>query len=410
MRQLLMRAAIAVILGILLGAVVPGILLAAQENAVASAAEWEQVAARDTELAPLTISQLRAEFEKAEEAAAACRSWEARCRVTSHMADRPAETYSTLLISEAEQWLDERRQGKWEDENTAYRLLCDGQCVRSLSTGRGQKLLQIGTLSQFAEHQGVAAEAPKLPVGFPPYVLFPREHYYPLSEAFPDIRETLADPAAKVLPWRTRVDGHDCYVVERTARTESPIFNSDEEAVAWRKQNPDAKVGLVVNPNAKPGDKRIDEQTDRLAIDPRSGFMAARWARGGRFIMPGYTVKETGAEVPRIEHSAFPTEEILCTNFHEFGESGRIPETHGVPTLFTGRAGRVEARLRTARLFSRIFRPIAAIHRTSSASTRSPTTGCSIRSEESSTRQVSPRSRSPSCWRRPRRRRRLWKN
>jgi thiol-disulfide isomerase/thioredoxin len=156
-------------------------------------------------------------------------------------------------------------------------------------------------------------------------VLFPREHYYPLPETFPDIREILADPAAKVLAWRTRVDGHECYVVERTAITESPIFNSDEEAAAWRKQNPDAQVWLIVNPNSKPGDKRIDEEIDRLAIDPRSGFMAARWARGGRFIIPGYTVKETGAEVPRVEVSVFPSEEILCTDFHEIGGNGRIP-------------------------------------------------------------------------------------
>ncbi len=325
MKRFLVRVALASILAILPGVVVPGILLAAEENAVASAGEWEQVPAGDTKLPPLTVSQLRAEFEKAVEAAAALRSWEARCRVTSHVEDGPAETYSTLLISEAEQWLDERRQGKWEDENTEYRRLFDGQCVRNLSTDRGQTSFWIGTLSQFAEGQGIPVETPKLPLGFAPCVLFPREHYGPIAEAFPSICEILADPAAKILPWRTRVDGHVCYVVERTANNESPIFNSQEEAAAWRKQNPDAKVLRIVNPNSKPGDKRIDEAIDRLAIDPRSGFMAARWARGGRFIMPGFTVKETGFKVPRFEVSTFPTEEILCTNFHKFGENGRIP-------------------------------------------------------------------------------------
>ena len=218
-RQFLIRVAVGTILAILLGVVVPGSPLAAKENPVGSVAEWEHVPGGDTKLPPLTVSQLRSQFEKAVEAAAALRSWEARCRVTSHIADRPAETYSTLLVSEGKQWLDERRQGKWEDENTEYRRLCDGQCVRDLSTERGQRGLWIGTLSQFAEGQGIPAETPKLPIGFPPYMLFPREHYYPLPEASPDIREILADPAVKVLAWRTRVDGNECYVVERTAIT-----------------------------------------------------------------------------------------------------------------------------------------------------------------------------------------------
>lgn len=325
MKQFPVRAAFAAILAILLGAVFPGILLAGEENAGDSAAEWDRVPASDTKLPPLTVSQLRAEFEKNAEAAAALRSWEARCRVTSYIADRPAETYSTLLISEAEKWIDERRQGKWEDVNTEYRMLYDGQCVRSLSGHRDQTSLWIGTLSRFAADRGVRAETPKLTLGFPPYILFPRERYYPLPEAFPDIRGILADPAAKILPWRTRVDGRECYVVERTASTESLIFRFREEGVAWRKKNPDAKVVRTVNPNSNPGDKRIDEKTDRLAIDPRSGFMAARWARGGRFVMPGYTVRETGAEVPRFEMSVFPEEEILCTDFREFGGNGRIP-------------------------------------------------------------------------------------
>jgi hypothetical protein len=190
---------------------------------------------------------------------------------------------------------------------SAVATLSNTSRVRNLSTDRGQKSFWIGTLSQFAEGQGVPVETPKLPLGFPPYVLFPREHYYPLPEAFPDIRGILADPAANILPWRTRVDGHEYYVVERTVSTESPIFNSQEEAATWRKQNPDAKVFRIVHPNSKPGDKRIDEETDRLAIDPRLAFMATRWARGGRFIMPGFTVKETGAEVPRFEASVFPT-------------------------------------------------------------------------------------------------------
>ena len=313
------------ILAILFGLVVPGILLAAEEHAVDSTAEWEQVTASDTKLPPLTISELRVEFEKSVEPVRALRSWEARCRVTSHIEDRPMEDYSALLISQAEQWIDERRQGKWEDENSEYRKVCDGQCVWNVTSLRNQKSIWIGTLSHFVKIEGVAAERPKLPLGFPPFLLLPREHYYPLPEAFPDICEILADPAAKVLPWRTRVEGHECYVVERTASTESPIFKSQEEALAWRAQNPERKVVLNVNPNSKPGDKRIDEQIDRLALDPRCGFMMVRWARGGRLVIPGYTVKETGLEVPQVEVSTFPGEEIFCTDFRELGGSGRIP-------------------------------------------------------------------------------------
>ena len=132
----------------------------------------------------------------------------------------------------------------------------------------------------------------------------------------------LADPTTKVLPWRTRVDGHDCYVVERTTTTQSPIFHSREEFEAWHKQNP--KSPAMLTPNAAPKNMRIDERMDRVALDPQSGFMAAHWASGHKYISPSFRAKSTGRDMPGGDFTQFPVEEIICTHFRKFGSQGYI--------------------------------------------------------------------------------------
>jgi hypothetical protein len=147
--------------------------------------------------------------------------------VTSRSGDRAAETHSTLLVSNGKQWLGERRLGDWQDAKVEYRTLCDGELVRYISTTGDPRVLLQGR-SEFAAEEQAPENFPDLPIGFPPFLLIRHEHYYPIAESLPDVRKILADPATKVLPWRTRVDGHDCYVVERTTTTQTPIFQSRE--------------------------------------------------------------------------------------------------------------------------------------------------------------------------------------
>jgi len=114
----------------------------------------------------------------------------------------------------------------------------------------------------------VSANGPELPVGFPPFLELRRDKHYPISESLPDVRKILAAPNARFLPWRTRANGHVCYVVERTTTIESPIFRRRQDAQAWLKQHPDRTM-MNVDPWAKPGDMRIDKRTVRLALDPQ---------------------------------------------------------------------------------------------------------------------------------------------
>lgn len=300
-------------------------VIGAEKKTIECVVEWEQVAAADSQMPSLTMAQLRAEFEKGAAVGAGLTSWEARCRVTSQI-DRAQEqdgmvasvkspvrittTHSTLLLSNGKQWLSERRFGDWQDDKTEYRNLGDGEHVQAVSPS--QKTVIVQPRSEFTARKAASTSRPELPVGFPPFLETYREHYYPIPESLPDVRTILADPDAKVLPWRTRVNGHTCYVVERTTITESPVFRSREDAKAWTEQNPDRRVIQTVNASAKPDDKRIDKEIVRLALDPEAGFMPARWATGRGFTFPD------------VDYIQFPVEEITCTDFRKFGGEGYI--------------------------------------------------------------------------------------
>jgi hypothetical protein len=69
---------------------------------------------------------------------------------------------------------------------------------------------------------------------------------------------------------------------------------------------------------------RIDERTDRVALDPQSGFIAARWAGGHKYTIPSFRARSTGRDVPGGDFTQFPVEEIICTHFRKFGSQGYI--------------------------------------------------------------------------------------
>ncbi|MGA2256325.1 MAG: hypothetical protein ABSG53_16875 [Thermoguttaceae bacterium] len=231
-------------------------------------------------------------------------------------------TSSTLLISDGKQWLDEGRRGNWADGKIESRNLCDRELVRHISPDGDIKALGIQNLSEFVAKEHAPGNIPEMPPArFPPFLLVYSEHYIP-PHSFPDIGKILADPATKVLPWRTRVGGHVCYVVERTRTTQTPIFRSREAIEAWQKQNP--KGSVIVNRDAAAKDMRIDEYTDRVALDPQSGFLAAHWASGHKSLIPGFRVKSTGRDVPRRDVTQFPVEEAVCTDFRKFGDLGYV--------------------------------------------------------------------------------------
>jgi hypothetical protein len=178
-------------------------------------------------------------------------------------------------------------------------------------------MAMIETPPQFAKNHWPGVVRPESPPGFPPFLETAREHCQPIPGSLPDVPAILADPAARVLPWAARVGSHACYVVERKKVVEDPIFGSEEEFQAWRKTHPNAirYVGL----NAAPGARFVLESTDRVALDPQTGFMPARWACGRRHVRPGFTVERTGKAVPPGDITLFPAEEIVCTKFRDFG-------------------------------------------------------------------------------------------
>ena len=312
MKRLQVWAFLLLIVVLALGAATPGVAIRggnATAKSVKCVVEWEQVPAAEAQLPSLPTAQLRTEFGKAA-ASTGVRSWEARCRVTTRVPDRTAETYSTLLVVSGNQWLYERRSGDWKDEKVEYRNLCDGEHVQHVSPR--QKVVSIQTRGEYVLEQAAPASSPGRPVGFPPFLEESRERHYPIPQSLPDIRKLLADPGAKVLPWRTRADGHACYVVEQTTVTESPIFRTFQDFKAWQMRNPGRRVAITLNANTKPGDKRIDKETARVALDPESGFMPVRWATGRAFSFPG------------VGYIQFPLEEISCTHFRKFGGQGYV--------------------------------------------------------------------------------------
>ena len=180
MERFLIRAIFLAVVVLLLNAAGLRISLGAERQTIKCVVEWEQSPVSDTQMPPMTVAQLRAEFEKAAAAGAALKSWEARCRVTSWSGDLAAKTHSTLLVSNGKEWIDERRLGDWQDAKIEYRKLCDGQCVRHIFSTSDPKII-IESRSEFAASEHATGNVPDLPIGFPPYLLIRNKGYYPIS-------------------------------------------------------------------------------------------------------------------------------------------------------------------------------------------------------------------------------------
>ncbi|MGA2256324.1 MAG: hypothetical protein ABSG53_16870 [Thermoguttaceae bacterium] len=67
-------AILAVVLVLLFNAAAPGIMLGTEKQTVKCVVEWEKSPVSDTQMPPLTVAQLRAEFEKVAAASAALKS------------------------------------------------------------------------------------------------------------------------------------------------------------------------------------------------------------------------------------------------------------------------------------------------------------------------------------------------
>ena len=313
--------------------------------------------AANPQMLRLTIPQLLAEVDKVAAAGIKLQSWEARCRVTSQWGRDPlqpprnmgaaakapkhiAKTHSTLLVSSGKQWLSERRLGEWQDENIEYRRLCDGENVQEVFPS--DRSVILWTRSEYAIRRAAPANGPELPVGFPPFLETRRGHRYSISKSLPDVRTILANPDAKVLPWRTRVNGRVCYVVERTTTIESPVFHSVQDADTWRKKHPDRPLYTVINRWANPSDMRIDKQTVRLALDPQSGFMPVRYVTGQEIVVPAFEPKDGTPAMPRFDFIQFPKEEVTCADFRQFADQGYIAGRFEYARYSTDRPGNQE--------------------------------------------------------------------
>ena len=64
MERFLKCAILAIVVVLLSNAAVPGIMLAAEKQTIKCVVEWEKSPASDTQMPPVTVAQLQAEFEK----------------------------------------------------------------------------------------------------------------------------------------------------------------------------------------------------------------------------------------------------------------------------------------------------------------------------------------------------------
>jgi thiol-disulfide isomerase/thioredoxin len=137
----------------------------------------------------------------------------------------------------------------------------------------------------------------------------------------PDILEILTDPQIRLLPVCTRVDGRMCFILERTWKLEYPLFKDKVQADQWSKEHSRQEVAyesfahpaIIVDPNAKTGQKVTYTIAIRLALDPNLGFAIVRCA----------TKLET--QRPKFQYSVFPEREIKYSDFHKVGDGLYLP-------------------------------------------------------------------------------------
>jgi hypothetical protein len=300
-----------------------GPAVGADKKSIKYVEEWGKASPSEAQIPNLTKAQLLVELEKAAAASRKLASWEARYQVFSRVGAGSRESRAVRLVWSGKKWLYERRRGDFAEGDVEYRMVSDGDMVRTLSPKRKSGMIQRA--DQLANHSPGTSNAPQLPLGFVPFLDDSSESYLPASQTLPEVRKILSDPETKLVPWRTRVNGNACYVVERTTVLESPIFKSREELEAWRKRNPNRDIFGVIHPGAKPGDVRIDKTRTLLALDPKSGFMPVRWADGTEMIIPGFEARAGLPAMPGFELAQFPVDEITCSEFRTFGNKGYVP-------------------------------------------------------------------------------------
>ena len=136
-----------------------------------------------------------------------------------------------------------------------------------------------------------------------------------------DVIASLDRLKATLLPWRTRVEGRACYVLETTDKVTMPLFRSDEETEAWRQANPkkwercrQSGLGSVTDPSGMLGGECYAVTTNRIAVDPANGFRIVRWSMGRSCGGGG-----------RERFHAFPMYDVVHSFNGRFGQAG-IPD------------------------------------------------------------------------------------
>ncbi len=292
--------------------------------------EWDVIPSQQAQIPKLDKTQVIANIKKTLSSIGELASWEAiyrmeRRQTASQTGPQIIEASRIRLVSQGKKWFYDT---KGETADRTYRVAPnDGEVI---SNWPHFKEARIEDKDQFTSISPVI-------LSFLPAL--PADKTLAAEEGFPDILEIVNASETKLLPWRTRVASHECYVLENTTIQRQPIFRSREEADAWTKENPTTvrnRVRVVdIDPNAKPGDVRVQKRTVRLAVDPQLNFMPIRWAEGVEI------------ELRRFHLIVFPSKEVTYTDFREVAKGVHIPRQMTLRRYGTGRRGQRQVKQQT---------------------------------------------------------------
>lgn len=274
--------------------------------------EWPVAKPEDAPMPELDKAQLIAEVQKFVNKYHTLSSWEAKYKVAflQSLQEQGSETIPGFIsssqvhtVSSGPKWLYQtRKETKWlnqdQNENKSAmesvhheKVSSDGKVVRIISPDFNQ-----GKVKNPGQHR-VSGNTPTL-VNFLPYL---RAESCLTIKDFPEVLEILNDPDTKLLPWYTRINGHTCYVLERTTKQEKPILRASQQAMNLKKDS------------NSPPKIRVDTTRTRLAIDQELDFAIVRWALG------------IHTELPGLRFTTFPLEEIIYGDFRQVADGINIP-------------------------------------------------------------------------------------
>lgn len=313
--------------------------------------EWDVVLPEEAMIPQLSKVQVLAEVEKATRAYQAFHSWEAKYHVTSRQAPQRDHSIPEIiktsqghLISNGARWLYEplEKVENYDDK----RVASNGKVISMVWLDRNEAMVK--SKDRYTGALGTATIADFLSC-------LPAESCLRKRADFPDVFGILDAPNTELLPWYTRVNGHTCYVLERTTTLHQPLFRNKKELESWKKANPEeaeawskaARYGVVfsIYSRGKPGggDTRVIEMKFRLAIAPKLGFAIICWAYGygsrsgayQGFVFPDRQIKYD--DFRKVSKDLFIPYQMVYTNYRidRHGQRDVMKETQLTVEEFT---------------------------------------------------------------------------